>query len=72
MPYGIIKVNKAKCLYCGDIVISNETQKTSTCMCGKLTVYGGKSYLGRTGKKGKDYKELSVLDFSQLPDDIAE
>ena len=56
---GPIKINKAKCLHCGDILISNGGYET--CGCGKLTIGAGSTLQYRTGKEGVDYKELSVM-----------
>ena len=68
MPSNIITKNKAKCLHCGDIVISTPDKKTDSCTCGTLTVKGGHSYIMRTGKRGIDYEELSVLNYENLPE----
>lgn len=68
MPYNIIQKNKAKCLHCGDIVLSTPEKKVETCSCGKLTVKGGHSFIMRTGKRGIDYEELSFLNYEEVPE----
>ena len=68
MPYNIIQKNKAKCLHCGDIVISSPEKKTETCSCGKLTVKGGTSFIMRTGKRDVDYKEMSTFNYDAMPE----
>jgi hypothetical protein len=67
MPDNIIQKNKAKCLHCGDIVISSPDKKVDTCSCGKLTVKGGHSFIMRTGRRGIDYEELSFLNYDAVP-----
>jgi hypothetical protein len=68
MPYNIIQKNKAKCLHCGDVIMSTPDKKVETCSCGKLTVKGGHSYILRTGKRGVDYEEMSFLNYEQVPE----
>ncbi len=68
MPYNIIQKNKAKCLHCGDIVLSTPEKKIETCSCGKLTVKGGHSFIMRNGKRGVDYEELSVMAYENIPE----
>jgi len=67
MPWNVIRINKAQCKHCGDILISTDEDKKETCTCGKLTVDGGTSFLLRSGDRGTDYKELSELNFSDAP-----
>lgn len=67
MPWNVIKINKAQCKHCGDILISTDEDKKETCTCGKVTVDGGSSFLVRTGERGTDYKELSELNFGDAP-----
>ena len=54
-----IKVNKAQCLICGDVITSEYTHHLATCSCGNLSVDGGHSYLKRTYKYRNKWKELS-------------
>lgn len=56
---GPILVNKAKCLHCRDVLISEKEYET--CSCGKLTIGLGSCVQYRTGKQDEDYKELVVL-----------
>jgi hypothetical protein len=61
---GIIKINKAKCTKCGDILISKEVHKKETCSCGSLSIAGGNYFLERSSS---DYKELSqTIDLSEF------
>jgi hypothetical protein len=67
MPYEFIQSNKAKCLHCNDILISEETEIELKCTCGKLTISGGQSFLLRSGVQGKDYQEMSDMSFDKCP-----
>jgi hypothetical protein len=58
MSLGMVKLNKAKCLDCGDILISKDANKYEKCSCGSLAIRGGSHFLER---KGKNYKELSLM-----------
>lgn len=64
-----VKLNKAKCLHCGDIVISNpETPSLEEkCQCNKLIISGGSTHMIRNGKQGVDYQEMSQLSFDDCP-----
>ena len=46
-----IKINKAKCLLCGDIIESKHVHDYKTCKCGKIAVDGGLEYLRRAFPK---------------------
>lgn len=59
---GPIKINKAKCLHCGDVLISEG--KYETCSCGKLTIGAGSAVQYRSGEKDVDYKEMSIMNES--------
>ena len=72
MPFRFIKVNKAKCRHCSDVLVSNtEKRKLAaeehTCSCGKLTISGGGTALVRTGRQGIDYDEMSIMNFDDCP-----
>jgi len=54
-----IKVNSAKCLNCGDILISRSIHDFVTCKCGNLSVDGGNSYLKRSIKEPHLCHEMS-------------
>lgn len=69
MPYGIIKINRAKCLKCNDILVS-EDEHPVTCMCGNLTIFGGTEMLARRAKEKDSYQELSIFNYDSLPEDI--
>jgi len=70
MAYKIVKLNKARCKVCGDVLISKYEGKEETCSCGKLKIGGGNSWLKRSGKSGVDFEELAILNFSQVPDNV--
>ena len=53
-----IKVNKIKCLKCGDVIASRSVHEFVTCSCGACAVDGGHEYLRRVGKPD-DYEDLS-------------
>lgn len=59
MSRGLVKVNKAKCLDCGDILVSKETNVLLTCSCGGLQIAGGQHFVERRGTG--NYKELSQM-----------
>ena len=55
-----IKVNMAKCLLCGDIIVSEHRHDHQACSCGMLKVDGGKEYIRRGFRNEKDYEEMSI------------
>ncbi len=57
-----IKVNKAKCLVCGDIVESKHRHDFVKCSCGSMFVDGGLDYLRRGAKDFNNVEELSEYD----------
>src|SRR4051812_40758495 len=67
MSYRFIKLNKAKCLLCNDILISPKESpgKLIVCRCGSLTISGGSTH---TYRKGKNYQDMCILDFSDCPE----
>jgi len=54
-----IKVNKAQCKLCGDIIESKHTHDFVECSCGEIFVDGGKSYIRRGAKDLGNIIELS-------------
>lgn len=54
-----IRVNKAKCLLCGDVIESKTRHDFVTCTCGKFHVDGGRAYLKRGFGHPSEYEELS-------------
>ena len=54
-----IKINKIKCNYCGDIIVSEHTHDFKFCCCRKVAVVGGTEYLRRCYKNSTD-------DFTEL------
>jgi hypothetical protein len=57
---GNIFENKAKCLKCGEIIISKNVHNYAICKCGNLAVDGGSWYCKRVYKKENSYKEMSI------------
>ena len=57
-----IKSNKAQCLECGEIVESKSHHDFVSCLCGNLSVDGGKAYLKRSIRNPKGYTDLSVIE----------
>ena len=55
----LIKVNKAKCRRCGDIIESKSVHDYVICKCGAIAVDGGKEYLRRSAKDLNDIIEMS-------------
>ena len=68
MGFEPIKINKARCLVCHDVLVSTDPKKYETCSCGELTISGGNFMLYRKGK----YKELSKLHETLAPHDVNE
>lgn len=66
MGFEPIKLNKAKCPVCSDILISTDPRKYEVCSCGQLKIGGGNFMLFREGK----YKELSKLNDTLAPHDV--
>ncbi len=63
-----IKVNKAKCLFCGDIIESTHVHDYKTCKCGKISVDGGTYYLKRGFPAGYKYEEC-IEELSEYEND---
>jgi hypothetical protein len=57
---------KIRCKACGDIIIPGDDPKEWTmCLCEKVGVMGkGRAY----SVKGKDYDDLSYIDFDKVPE----
>ncbi len=56
-----IKVNKAQCLQCLEVIESKHRHDYVACKCGGLAVDGGVDYLKRSYGPSK-YKELSTYE----------
>lgn len=55
--------NIIQCKQCGDIIESNYTHDFKSCHCGNCAVDGGKDYLHRTSRSGRDgFIELSEFE----------
>ena len=60
----MIKVNKIKCKFCGDIIESTHVHDFKYCSCGKCAVDGGHYYLRRNvyGETPEEcFEELSEV-----------
>lgn len=57
---GNIFENRAKCLKCGDVIISRNVHDYVTCSCGDLSVDGGSWYAKRSCASLNNYEELST------------
>jgi hypothetical protein len=57
---GDVFENKAKCLKCGDIIISKNRHDYVTCSCGNLSVDGGSWYCKRGFKEENSYEDMIV------------
>lgn len=71
---GYIKINKVKCLHCGEILYSSSDNpdEVHKCGCGKVEIFGGESLMGRKGVENVDYKEMSEFDLSNYSGKISE
>lgn len=55
-----IKINKIKCNYCEDVIVSEHRHDFKYCKCGKVAVDGGNDYLKRCYTNSPDdFTELS-------------
>jgi len=60
-----LKVNKIKCLSCGDIIESKSVHDYKECKCGKVAVDGGLEYASRNFPKWPPedwFEDLSEYD----------
>ena len=55
-----IVLNRAKCLSCGDIIVSYNRHDYKSCSCGKLSVDGGQDYLRRAYNEPLLVEEMSI------------
>jgi hypothetical protein len=59
----VIHVNEARCLKCKEVVRSMGGHHMAGCKCGNLHVDGGRRYLRRSIRDGKDsWEELSEVE----------
>jgi hypothetical protein len=52
--------NQAKCLVCGDTIVSRDRHDFVTCSCGALSVDGGQDYARRLFKESAQWEEMST------------
>lgn len=57
---GDVFENKAKCLSCGDVIMSKHVHDFVWCSCGKLGVDGGSHYAKRNFQNKDEWEEMSV------------
>ncbi|MFA5376185.1 MAG: hypothetical protein WC455_10620 [Dehalococcoidia bacterium] len=56
------RINRAKCLECGETVTSASLHDFRKCRCGNLAVDGGSWYLRRMSRAGNgSYEEMSAM-----------
>ena len=55
----MIKTNKAQCKLCSEIIESKHRHHYVRCICGEISVDGGKDYLRRGAKDFKNFIDLS-------------
>jgi hypothetical protein len=60
-----IKINRIKCLVCGDIITSVHRHDYNFCKCGAVAVDGGKDYLKRTFN-GEERDRLGHMPYEDL------
>ena len=60
--------NKAKCLNCGDTLISHHRHDYKSCSCNSLSVDGGNAYLSRGYNDLSQVEELSI--YSDAPFEV--
>jgi hypothetical protein len=58
MPMADRPVNAARCLECGDIVVSRRRHDFVTCLCGALSVDGGADYAKRSYRPGASWIDI--------------
>lgn len=54
-----IKINKARCKKCGDIIVSKHCHDFKECTCKNIFVDGGREYLRRGAVDLNDIEELT-------------
>lgn len=52
--------NQAKCLKCGDIIVSKHRHDFVTCSCGNVSVDGGLDYCRRNFKEMDTWIDISI------------
>ncbi len=67
-PVRRIVRNQAKCLECGETIVSRSRHDFVTCDCGALSVDGGLSYVRRAFRSPANFEELSLYSDAPLAD----
>ena len=58
----LFKINKVRCKFCKDILVSTDEVPEDTCSCGRITIFGGSTFLGRKpNRKDADFEEMSEV-----------
>ena len=57
----VIERNSAKCLDCGDEIVSKHRHDFVTCSCGNLSVDGGPEYARRSFVGGAHWDDTSIV-----------
>jgi len=61
-PKNKIILNMARCLKCGETLVSSNVHDFKVCKCGNLVIDGGKEYLKRCVKDLNLYEDLSIVE----------
>jgi len=64
---GDIRLNRAKCKKCGDIITSDHRHDFKSCKCGAISVDGGSWYFRRCGES-ENIEEMSEY-YKNIKDD---
>ena len=56
---GALKLNRARCHRCNDVITSTHRHDFKKCKCGRIFVDGGLTYLRRGFEEPSDFEELS-------------
>lgn len=59
--------NQAKCLKCGDVIVSEHRHDFVTCSCGNVSVDGGLDYCRRSFKEMDTWIDTSIWE-EDLPE----
>jgi len=61
-----IKINKARCNYCGWVIESQHRYHLNFCDCGKTFVDGGQEYLRRGGDNWQELSEFEIVELDSI------
>lgn len=58
----MLRVNKARCKLCGEVIESKHRHDFVTCECGNLSIDGGLDYARRCADSREDFEDLCEYD----------